>query len=274
VDVPGARRVLDIGRKAEGRLSLEVGFQIRCAPPFVELVRRIHAGAIGEIGFAEASYYCSYLDASHPDAPPAQMRIRNWLHDRVLSGDIIVEQNIHALDICNWVLQGHPVKALGAGGRKGREPDGCLGHCSVCFWYPGEVQVNFSSKQFGKGPFDVCERFFGTRGASQSPYSGPLGIDGEEKWTWAGSETKQTGEFSASGAFADNLAEADAEKHRSFIASIASGRWHNQAAAGVESSLTAMLGRTAMYTGREVTWDELLRSEESWDAGIDLDKLG
>jgi hypothetical protein len=72
----------------------------------------------------------------------------------------------------------------------------------------------------------------------------------------------------------DNLAEADAEKHRSFIESITSGRLHNQAAAGVESSLTAMLGRTAMYTGREVTWDELLRSEQSWDAGIDLDKLG
>jgi myo-inositol 2-dehydrogenase / D-chiro-inositol 1-dehydrogenase len=274
VDVPGTRRVFEIGRKAEGRLSLEVGFQIRNAPPFVELVRRIHAGAIGEIGFADAYYYCQYLDASHPDAPPAQMRIRNWLHDRVLSGDIILEQNIHALDICNWVLQGHPVKALGAGGRKGRAPDDCLGHCSVCFWYPGDVQVNFSSKQFGKGPFDVCERFFGTRGSSQSPYSGPLGIDGEEKWTWAGSETKEAGEFSASGAFADNLAQADAQKHRSFIESITSGRFHNQAALGVESSLTAMLGRTAMYTGREVTWDELLASHETWDAGIDLDKLG
>ena len=273
VDVPGTRRVLEIGRTAEGRLSLEVGFQIRNAPPFVELARRIHAGAIGEIAFAEAYYYCQYMDASHPDAPPAQMRIRNWLHDRVLSGDIILEQNIHALDICNWVLQGHPVKALGAGGRKGRAPDGCLGHCSVSFWYPGDVHVNFSSKQFGKGPFDVCERFFGTRGTAQSPYSGVLGIDGEEKWTWAGSEKKQ-GEFSASGAFVDNLAEADAEKHRSFINSIVSGRFHNQAALGVESSLTAMLGRTAMYTGREATWDELLHSEEAWDAGIDLERLG
>jgi predicted dehydrogenase len=273
VDVPGTRRVLEIGRKAEGRLSLEVGFQIRSAPPFVEMVKRIHAGAIGEIGFADAYYYCPYMDASHPDAPPVQMRIRNWLHDRVLSGDIIVEQNIHALDICNWVLQGHPVKALGAGGRKGRPADGCLGNCSVSFQYPGDVQVNFSSKQFGKGPFDVCERFFGTRGTAQSPYSGTLGIDGEQKWTWADSEKKQAGDFSTSGAFVDNLAQADAEKHRSFISSIASGRFHNQAAAGVESSLTAMLGRTAMYTGRQVTWDELLVSEERWEAGIDLDKL-
>ena len=101
-----------------------------------------------------------------------------------------------------------------------------------------------------------------------------MGIDGEEKWTWAGSENKQAAEFSATGAFADNLAQADAEKHSSFIESITSGRFHNQAAVGVESSLTAMLGRTAIYTGREVTWDELLASQESWDAGIDLDKLG
>ena len=118
------------------------------------------------------------------------------------------------------------------------------------------------------------ERFFGTRGTSQSPYSGVLGIDGEEKWTWSGSEKKTGAEFSTTGAFTDNLADADAEKHRSFIGSIASGKFHNQAAAGVESSLTAMLGRAAMYAGREYTWDELLRSEEAWDAGIDLEKLG
>ena len=119
VDVPGTRRVLEIGRKAGDKLSLEVGFQIRCAPPFVELVKRIHAGALGEIGFGEAYYYCPYMEASHPNVPPAQYRIRNWLHDRVLTGDIIVEQNIHAIDICNWVLKGHPVKAVRHGRAQG-----------------------------------------------------------------------------------------------------------------------------------------------------------
>ena len=275
VDVPGTRRVLEIGKKAEGRVSLEVGFQIRQAPPFVELAKRIHAGAIGEISFGTAYYYCPFNQASHPDVPPAQWRLRNWLFDRVLSGDIIVEQNIHAIDICNWVLQGHPVKAVGTGGRRGRsEPGNVYGHCAVSYWYPNEVQVSFASKQFGKGAFDVSERFFGARGESQSPYSGPLGITGEENWTWAGSEKKQDGQFSAAGTFADNLAEADAEKHKSFIASITSGGFHNQVAAGVESSLSAMLGRTAMYTGREVTWEELVRSKETWEAKLDLEKLG
>ena len=274
VDVPGTRRVLEAGRKAEGKLTLEVGFQIRQAPPFVELVKRIHAGALGEIGFGTAYYYCKFLDAYHPDAPPPLWRLRNWLFDRVLSGDIIVEQNIHAIDICNWVLDGHPLKAVGTGGRKGRSEQGNVyGHCAVSFWYPNDVHVSFASKQFGTGGFDVNERFFGTRGESQSPYSGPLGITGEENWTWTGSEKKPGGEFSTAGTFADNLAEADAEKHRSFIGSIASGALHNQAGAGVESSLSAMLGRAAMYTGREVGWEELVRSEEAWDAGLDLEKL-
>ncbi len=274
VDVPGARRVLETGRRAEGRVTLEVGFQIRQAPPFVELVKRLHAGSIGEISFGEAYYYCPFLDTGHHDAPPAEWRIRNWLYDRVLSGDVIVEQNIHALDICNWVLQGHPVKAIGSGGRKGRSENGNVyGHSAVVFTYPNGVQVSFSSKQFGKGPFDVNERFFGTRGNAQSPYSGPLGTVGEETWTWSGSEQKQQKDFSTTGTFKDNLADADAEKHRSFLGSIASGHFHNQAESGVESALTAMLGRTAMYTGREVTWEKLLRSHERWESGLDLDKL-
>ena len=80
--------------------------------------------------------------------------------------------------------------------------------------------------------------------------------------------------ISASGSFTDNLAQADSEKQKGFIASITSGQLHNQAAQGVESALTAMLGRKAAYTGREVSWDELVKSNEHWDAKISVDKLG
>ena len=277
VDVAGALRAIETGKKAQGRLSLDVGFQIRNAPPFVELVKRIHAGALGEIACGEAHYYCPFLAMpEYPKASPAELRLRHWLHDRVLSGDVIVEQNIHAIDICNWVLQGHPVKAIGTGGRKGRteSPGDAWSHFDVIFTYPNDVHVSFSSSQFGKGGFDVSERFFGTRGNSVSPYSGALQIAGDEAWTWGGSDKAKTGEFSVTGSFSDNLAQADSEKHGAFIRSITSGQFHNQAALGAESALTAMLGRTAAYTGRETTWDELIRSNESWDAGLDLDKLG
>ena len=144
----------------------------------------------------------------------------------------------------------------------------------MIFQYPKGVHVSFNSTQFGKGPFEVQERFFGTRGAAQSPYSGTLGIVGDEAWTWAGSGQPRDASFSASGSFSDNLAEADAEKQKGFIGAVSSGRLHAQAAQGVESALTAMLGRQAAYTGREVTWDELLRSNEQWDSGIDVNKLG
>ncbi len=280
VDVPGALRAIESGKRAEGRVSLDVGFQIRNAPPFVELVRRIHAGALGEIACGEAYYYCPFLKmAEYPKASPTELRLRHWLHDRVLSGDIIVEQNIHVVDICNWVLQSHPVKAIGTGGRKGRNesPGDNWSHFNVVFYYPNDVHVSFSSCQFGKAGFDACERFFGTRGNSQSPYSGALQIAGDEPWTWDSGEkapAAKPGAFSVTGNFSDNLAQADAQKHTAFIESITSGRFHNQAALGAESALSAMLGRTAAYTGNAATWDDLLRSKETWESGIDIEKLG
>ena len=121
VDVPGALKVIEIGKRAEGKLSLDVGFQIRDCPPFVEMVRRIHDGALGNIVCGEAHYFAGYLERpAWPNASPAERRIRNWVYDRTLSGDIIVEQNIHVIDICNWILKAHPLKASATGGRLGR----------------------------------------------------------------------------------------------------------------------------------------------------------
>lgn len=278
VDVHGAKRVMRAGERAQGRLSLDVGFQIRHAPPFVEMVRRIHAGALGQIACGQAYYYATTLDRpAWPNASPLELRIRNWVYDRVLSGDILVEQNIHVIDVCNWVLQGHPLKATATGGRKARTDSGdAWGHFNVTFHYPDDVHVSLTSTQFGKGWWDVNERFFGSKGVSESHYSGPVAIYGDEPWNWSGGETTQQGgggQFSATGVFHDNLAEADPEKQKAFVESITSGRFHNQAAAGTESALSAIMGRTAAYTGKEVSWDELLRSDEAWDARIDLNKL-
>src|SRR5882672_4936064 len=125
VDVPGALKVIEIGKRAQGKLSLDVGFQIRDCPPFVEMVKRIHGGALGKIICGESHYFAGYLDRpAWPNATPVERRLRNWVYDRVLSGDIIVEQNIHVIDICNWVLKVHPLKASATGGRAGRPTDG------------------------------------------------------------------------------------------------------------------------------------------------------
>src|SRR5207237_5291549 len=99
VDVPGAKRVIEIGKRAQGKLSLDVGFQIRDCPPFVELVRRMHAGARGDIICAEAYYLTGDIDRPPcPDASPAELRRRNWVHECMLSGDFIVEQLRHVID--------------------------------------------------------------------------------------------------------------------------------------------------------------------------------
>jgi len=277
VDVPGALNVVEIGKRAEGKLSLDVGFQIRDCPPFVDMVRRIHGGALGNIVCGEAHYLTGYLDRpAWPNASPVERRLRNWVYDRALSGDIIVEQNIHVIDICNWILKAHPLKASATGGRLGRPNDGdAYGNYNVIFHYPDGVDVTFSSTQFAKGWWDVTERFFGTKGTSQSPYTGPLGIWGDEAWQYA-SPSKDTAEakaFSATGSFSSNLEFADAEKKKAFVESITSGNFHNQAAKGAESALSCMMARTAAYTGREVGWDETMKSTEIMDPKIDLNAL-
>lgn len=279
VDVPGALHVIEVGKRADGKLSLHVGFQIRDCPPFVELVRRIHNGALGKVVCGEAHYLTGYIDRpAWPAASVPERRLRNWVHDRTLSGDIIVEQNIHVIDICNWILQAHPLKASATGGRLGRpDADGdAFGNYHALFHYPGGVDVTFSSTQFAKGWWDVTERFFGTKGVSQSPYSGPLGIWGDEPWQYAAFAKDTTSEpkaFSVTGNFTSNLEFADAEKKKAFIESITSGKFHNQSAKGAESALSCIMARTAAYTGREVTWEHLMKSKEVWDPKIDLNKL-
>src|SRR3989442_8801816 len=278
VDVPGALKVIEIGKRAQGKLSLDVGFQIRDCPPFVELVRRIHNGALGKIVCGEAHYLTGYIDRPPwPNASPVEKRLRNWVYDRVLSGDIIVEQNIHVIDICNWVLKNHPLKASATGGRQGRPTnDGDVyGNYNVIFHYPDKVDVTFSSTQLAKGWCDVTERFFGTKGTSQSPYTGPLGIWGDEPWQ--SPQTVKPGAeqqaFSVTGSFTSNLEFADREKKKAFVESITSGNFHNQAAKGSESALSCMMARTAAYKGNEITWEETMKCTEVWDPKIDLNKL-
>lgn len=277
VDVPGAKRVIEIGKRAQGKLSLDVGFQIRDCPPFVEMVRRIHDGALGTIVCGEAYYLTGYIDRPPwPNASAAERRLRNWVRDRVLSGDIIVEQNIHVIDICNWVLQAHPLKVSATGGRAGRPADDgdCYGNYNAVFHYPNDVKVTFSSTQFAKGWWDVSERFFGTKGTSISPYQGPLGIWGDEPWQAPlVNQEGQPAAFSVTGNFKSNLEAADPAKKQAFIDSITSGNFHNQADKGAESALSCMMARSAAYSGREVSWDDLMKSHEVWDARLDLAKL-
>jgi myo-inositol 2-dehydrogenase/D-chiro-inositol 1-dehydrogenase len=281
VDVAQAKQALEIGERAEGRVSLDVGFQVRSAPPIAEVVRRIHQGDLGKLVCIEAHYNAPNA-VSHTGTSWSadEFRLRNWLWDRVLSGDILVEQNIHVIDLCNWILGGHPIKATATGGRNAITHQGdTWDNYQVVYTYPNDVHVSFSSTQWGaNGYFDVTERIFGKKGLAEAPYSGPVRIIGENAWQWSGGSQPTPGAapstFAANGAFTDNLEFADREKDKAFIESITSGKFHNQAEAGVESALSAMLGRMAGQRGREVTWEEQLTHGEQYTMTIDMKQFG
>jgi predicted dehydrogenase len=276
VDVAQAKYALEIGKRAEGKVSLDVGFQVRSAPPIAEVVRRIHAGDLGKLVCIEAHYNAPNA-VSHTGAnwSPDEFRLRNWLWDRVLSGDILVEQNIHVIDLCNWIIGSHPLKATATGGRNALQRQGdTWDNYQVIYTYPGDVRVIFASTQWGtNGYFDVTERIFGEKGLAEAPYSGPVRIIGDNAWAWSEPSSQQSAQpstFAANGAFNDNLEFADREKDRAFIESITSGKFHNQTQDGVDSALSAMLGRMAGQRGHEVTWEEQLRHGEQFTMNIDL----
>jgi predicted dehydrogenase len=195
----------------------------------------------------------------------------------VLSGDILVEQNIHLIDFNNWILGAHPVKVSGTCGRKGRTDSGdCSSHYNVTFTYPGDIDVTVTSTQFGEGSWDVAMRFFGTKGNSMAKYDAPVSIAGVNAWEFPGlgdSGQVKDAAVAVTGKFHGALDDADAMKEQHFIKSITSGKFINEAAQGAESTLTAIMGRYAAYTGRTWKWEELAGVKEVLDAHLNVAKL-
>jgi len=283
VDIHQAKHALEIGKRVQSTQSVDVGFQCRSAPPIAAIAQRIQAGALGKIAAVAANYNAPASTEKKPTGPsPDEYRLRNWLWDRALSGDILVEQNIHIIDLCNWLLGAHPLSATATGGRNILTHVGdCWDNYQVDFTYPDNVHLSFTSTQFGTdNSFDAGLKFFGANGSATVPYSGPVQITGAQAWVWQDpasttpAPASGTGKFAANGAFSDNLALADRDKERTFIESITSGNSHNQIAAGVETALSCMLGRMAGLTHREVTWDDLLAHGETYQLGFSLDQFG
>jgi predicted dehydrogenase len=172
----------------------------------------------------------------------------------VLSGDIIVEQNIHVLDVANWYLQAHPLKAWGTGGRKARLDGDVWDHFIVAYQYPDDAKVDFSSTQFLKGYGDLCMRLYGSKGTVDSHYRGSIKITGENPWPGVEKD--------------DTFREGAVNNIKNFADGIRASKPLNNAAVAAESTMTAILGRMAAYGERVVTWDEMMRSNETLDARL------
>jgi myo-inositol 2-dehydrogenase / D-chiro-inositol 1-dehydrogenase len=261
-DVHGCNRVIKTGRAA--KVSVHVGFQKRYSDAYRALVERVHKGEIGDLALGQAYYYTNDLDRQNkPGMSALEARVRNWVFDKALSGDILVEQNIHIIDACNWILKSHPLKATGSGGRKVRTDVGDVwDHFIVTFFYPNDVQVSFNSNQFRNRGYRVQgERFFGSAGVSESNHRGPMQIIRNDGNKWDAGTS-------------DALDTAVANKVKAFVDGIKAGKFDNQAEQGAESTLSVILGRTAAYSGRELTWDRLARSDTKWDLKLNLDEFG
>jgi myo-inositol 2-dehydrogenase/D-chiro-inositol 1-dehydrogenase len=255
VDVPGCRSIEASAASAHGRLCFLVDFQTRANEFFVEAVRRVRGGALGRLAFGEATYHAEdpFLDqADHARAGTAEGRLRAWGLSRALSGDIITEQNIHTLDVASWAMGEPPVEAYGTGGRTYRDVGDCFDTFSVVYRYAGDVGLTFSSRQFkghGTRPEGIRTRLFGTEGVFEAEYGGQVLIRGSQ--FYRGGETPTIYEQGAVANIA-TFHEAITNKHFS----------NPTVAESVRSNLVTILGRTAAYAQRAVSWDTLLKADE------------
>lgn len=259
VDVPGCQTIAASGKKAtDKKLCFLVDFQTRAMDVFIEAVRRIHAGDMGTLTFGEGIYHADcpfsqYFDEMVKSPNDPEVRLRAWGLDRALSGDIITEQNIHTLDVMNWVMQQPPVSATGTGALSARPKIGtCFDHFTCLFDYGQGAGVTFSSKQFNgydTRPSGIHLRMFGSQGVLEAEYGGQVLIRGEK--------------FYKGGKTPGIYKEGAATNIATFYRSIVEGHFENPTVApSVQSNLVTILGRTAAYRGTAVTWNQLVQNTD------------
>jgi predicted dehydrogenase len=264
VDVPGCNTIEASGKKAtEKKLAFLVDFQTRADPFYIEALRRVHAGDIGKIAFVEGTYHadCPWAQwyASLGKNPSPETLLRAWGLDKVLSGDMITEQNIHTLDVVNWVMGAAPLNAVGACALTSRPNIGsCADHFTCHFQFPEHVGVTFSSRQFngyGTRPEGIRVRAFGQKGVLETEYGGSVLIRGDK--------------FYRGGKSPGIYEEGARANIATFYANITRGHFENATVpASVRSNLITILGRTAAYRGTLVTWDDLLAANERLEADL------
>jgi len=258
VDVPGCFLIGRSGERAtENKQVFLVDFQTRANPLFIEALKRVHAGAIGDFAFGESSYHAGSpwkqwydLLRSQPDNP--EVRLKAWGLDRALSGDIITEQNIHTLDVAGWIMNTPPIYAMGSCGLSARPDIGsCADHFTCLFQYPDNVGITFSSRQFNgyDSPGGIRNRMFGSKGVLETEYGGQVLIRGEN--FYRGGKTEQI------------YREGAQTNIDTFYRSVTGNIFDNRTVEpSVQSDLLTILGRTAAYKGERVTWQQLLKDTE------------
>ncbi len=257
VDPAGVRAFFDAADEADRKgLSIVAGTQRRHERQYLEVMQRIRDGAIGEV--VAGQVYWNQGGLWKVDRKPGwsdmEHQLRNWLYYTHLSGDHVVEQHIHNIDVANWAVGEIPIKASGVGGRQQRvspEYGHIFDHFAVNLEYPsGAVILSMCKQQENTATF-VGEHIIGTKGASNAASwikgENPFRFDGENPNPYV-------------------------QEHVNLIESIRSGNPINEARRMAETNIAAIMVREAAYTGQEVTWDDVMNSTQKltpdvWEFG-------
>lgn len=249
VDAPGVRSVLETSKKAEEKgLNLVSGLCWRYDLGVLETMKRIQDGAIGEIRSIQENYLTGTLwhRGNDPTWSRMEYEMRNWLYFTWLSGDHIAEQHIHSLDKALWLMgDTPPVRAFGLGGRQVRTEEqwgNIYDHFAVCFEWANGVKTYAYTRQMAGCYNDVEDYVVGTKGSAQILKNEIVNSEGT--WRYKGPTPSMY----------------DVE-HQRLFAAIRSGTPINNGTYMSYSTLMAILGREACYTGKSITWDEMMASD-------------
>ncbi|VTS06719.1 Gfo/Idh/MocA family protein [Tuwongella immobilis] len=260
VDGPGIRKCLALVEEAKNKkLGIVAGTQRRHQAGYLATLKQLHDGAIGDIvgGRCYWNQGDIWFRNRQKGQSDVQYQLLNWYHFLWLCGDHYVEQHVHNIDVINWVMKAHPVRVVtGMGGRSNRKegPAGEVGHIfdhfAVEFEYPNGVVIQSYARQIGGTGNNVSEFVVGTKGTSQvNAYR----INGK-------------------GVFSGEEVNPYVQEHIDLLASIRSGKPLNELQAVTESTLTAIMGRNAAYTGNSITWEQALNSKtDTMPANLKLD---
>lgn len=271
VDAPGVRRVLAAGEEAKKKgLKVGVGLQRRHRACYLDGMKRIHDGAIGDV----LAMRC-YWNGTTPWVKPRkdleekagrplteiEYQMRNWYYFVWLCGDHICEQHIHNLDVMNWVKNGYPVRAHGMGGvevRKGPDYGEIFDHHAVEFEYADGTRMFSQCRHINGCWGNVSEHLVGTKGTAEFADPATAIIRGENAWRWRKP---------------DNVRDAYQQEHDDLFEAIRNDKPYNEAEYGAKSTMTAILGRMATYSGKLLEWDKAINSNIdvmprtfAWDA--------
>jgi predicted dehydrogenase len=252
VDGSGIRSVLETYEQAKAKnLAIAAGTQRRHQTGYLETMKLIHDGAIGDIVAARCYWNQGGLWKKDRQASWSDLewQLRNWLYFTWLSGDHIVEQHVHNLDVVNWAMKAHPMSATGMGGRQSRtspEYGHIFDHFAIDYEYENGTHLMSMCRQVVGADGNVSEALVGTKGKCQvNRYQ----ITGEKPWRLAREKGDDPDPY--------------VQEHTDLIASIRSGKPINELKNVAESTLTAIMGRMSAYTGKVVTWEQALNSQES-----------